>query len=93
MEITDVRIKKVVTDNKLKAIASITIDGVFVVHDLRVIEGKDGLFVAMPSKKMPSGEFKDLAHPIDQPTREQIEKAVLDALKKVEAEETSKTIE
>ncbi|MCB9498472.1 MAG: septation regulator SpoVG [Bacillales bacterium] len=84
MTITEVRIKKVDGDNRLKAIAAITIDNSFVVHELRIIEGRNGLFVAMPSKKMPSGEFKDIAHPIDQGTRELIEKAVIDAYNKPE---------
>jgi stage V sporulation protein G len=63
--------------NKVKAIASITIDDEFVVHDLRVVEGEKGLFVAMPSRKLPSGDFRDVAHPINSETREKIQSAVI----------------
>jgi stage V sporulation protein G len=79
MRITEVRAKRVNGENRLVGIAAITIDECFVVHELRIIEGKDGLFVAMPSRKMPNGEFKDVAHPINTETRSQIEAAVLDA--------------
>lgn len=84
MKITDVRIKKVEGQNRLKAIASITIDEVFVVHELRVIQGENGLFVAMPSKKNKQGEFKDLAHPINTDVRREIEAIVLEAYDKAE---------
>ncbi|MDD4184478.1 MAG: septation regulator SpoVG [Candidatus Izemoplasmatales bacterium] len=83
MLITEVRAKRVNGDNRLVGIAAITIDECFVVHELRVIEGKNGLFVAMPSRKMPNGEFKDVAHPINTETRSLIEKAVLDAFEKL----------
>jgi stage V sporulation protein G len=76
MEITKVSIRKVEM-NKVKAIASITIDDQFVVHDLRVVEGEKGLFVAMPSRKLPSGDFRDIAHPINSETRERIQAAVI----------------
>lgn len=76
MEITKVSIRKV-DMNKVKAIASITIDDQFVVHDLRVVEGEKGLFVAMPSRKLPSGDFRDIAHPINSETRERIQAAVI----------------
>jgi stage V sporulation protein G len=79
VNITDVRVKKFDGPNRLKAIAAITIDNCFVVHELRIIDGKAGLFVAMPSRKMPNGEFKDVAHPINQETRNAIEKIVIDA--------------
>lgn len=79
MNITDVRVKKFNGENRLKAIAAITIDDCFVVHELRVIDGKEGLFVAMPSRKMPNGEFKDVAHPINQETRSLIENIVIEA--------------
>jgi stage V sporulation protein G len=79
MRITEVRAKRVNGENRLVGIAAITIDECFVVHELRIIEGKDGLFVAMPSRKMPNGEFKDVAHPINTETRSQIENAVLEA--------------
>ena len=65
MEVTDVRLRKVETDGRMRAIASITIDKEFVVHDIRVIDGNEGLFVAMPSKRTPEGEFRDVAHPIN----------------------------
>ncbi len=77
MNITDVRLKKVSSDGKMKAIASITIDDEFVVRDIRVIEGQNGLFVAMPSRKTPEGEFRDIAHPITPGAREQIQTAIL----------------
>lgn len=86
MEITDVRVKKFNGENRLKAIAAITIDECFVVHELRIIDGKDGLFVAMPSRKMPNGEFKDVAHPINQETRSKIEKLVIEAYENIEDE-------
>lgn len=77
MNITDVRLRKVNTDGKMKAIASITIDDAFVVRDIRVIEGQNGLFVAMPSRKTPEGEFRDIAHPITPEARELIQSAIL----------------
>lgn len=88
MEITDVRVKKLNSDNRLKAIAAITIDDCFVVHELRIIDGKEGLFVAMPSRKMPNGEFKDVAHPINQETRDRIESVVIEAFNNLEEEQT-----
>ena len=78
MEITDVRIRKIDGQTRLRAVVSITIDNAFAVHELRVIEGKDGLFVAMPSREASNGTFRDLAHPINTETRALIEKAVLD---------------
>ncbi len=77
MEVTDVRLRKVITDGRMRAIASITLDDEFVVHDIRVIEGNAGLFVAMPSKRTPEGEFRDIAHPINVNTRAKIQEAVL----------------
>jgi stage V sporulation protein G len=79
MEVTDVRLRKVETDGRMKAIASITIDDEFVVHDIRVIDGNEGLFVAMPSKRTPDGEFRDVAHPINSNARTKIQDAVLTA--------------
>lgn len=84
MNITDVRLRKVEGENSIKAIASITIDGVFVVHGLRVIQGENSLFVVMPSKKTPNGEYKDIAHPLQQETRDEISKLVLEAYEKAE---------
>lgn len=83
MKITEVRAKRVNGENRLVGIAAITIDECFVVHELRIIEGKDGLFVAMPSRKMPNGEFKDVAHPINTDTRSMIERVVLEAYHKL----------
>ncbi|MGD9677794.1 MAG: septation regulator SpoVG [Vulcanibacillus sp.] len=78
MEVTDVRLRKVNTEGRMRAIASITFDNEFVVHDIRVIDGNNGMFVAMPSKRTPDGEFRDIAHPISSSTREKIQAAVLD---------------
>ena len=78
MQITDVRLRKVVTEGRMKAIASITLDHEFVVHDIRVIDGNAGMFVAMPSKRTPDGEFRDIAHPITSSTRQKIQDAVLE---------------
>ena len=77
MEVTDVRLRRVATDGKMKAVASITLDGEFVVHDVKVVEGAKGLFVAMPSRKTPDGEFRDVAHTITPEARERIQRAVL----------------
>ena len=77
MEITDVRLRRIDTEGKMKAVASVTFDNDFVVHDIKVIESQNGLFIAMPSRKTPSGEFKDIAHPINSTTRERIQDAVL----------------
>ena len=77
MNITEVRAKRIDGDNRLVGIAAITIDNCFVVHELRIIEGKNGLFDAMPSRKMPNGDYKDVAHPINSETRAMIEKEVL----------------
>lgn len=88
MQITDVRIRLTKKEDvKLKAIASITIDGCFVIHEIRVIDGEKGLFVAMPSRKTPEGEFKDTAHPINTETRNMVDNMVLEAYKKELAKE------
>jgi stage V sporulation protein G len=79
MNITDVRVKRVGNEGKLKAYVSVTFDDSFVVHNLKVINGQSGIFVAMPSRKTTSGEFKDVAHPINSTFREILQKAVLDA--------------
>ena len=83
MTITDVRIRKISAEGKMKAIVSVTFENQFVVHDIKVIEGQNGLFIAMPSRKTPDGEFKDIAHPINTETREQIQKAILEEYEKV----------
>ena len=77
MQITDVRVRKVAKEGKLKAVVSITIDE-FVVHDIKVIEGEKGLFIAMPSKKSLDGEYRDIAHPINSGTRERIQATILE---------------
>jgi len=79
MNITDVRIKKIEKKGKMVGVASITLDDAFVVHDIKIIEGDKGLFIAMPSKKSSDGEFRDIAHPIKQETREFIQDHVLHA--------------
>lgn len=81
-DITDIRVRLVSNDGNLRAFASFTIDGVFVVHDVRIIEGANGCFVSMPSKRTPNGEFKDIVHPIDTKTREQITSALVAAYEK-----------
>ncbi|MBX5467077.1 MAG: septation regulator SpoVG [Firmicutes bacterium] len=77
MEITDVRLRRMTTEGKMKAVASVTLDGEFVIHDVKVVEGLKGLFVAMPSRRTPDGEFRDVAHPITPEARERIQRAVL----------------
>lgn len=77
MIITDVRVRKIAKEVKMKAIVSITIDDEFVVHDIKVIEGEKGLFIAMPSKKATDGEYRDIAHPINSATRENIQNIIL----------------
>ena len=89
MQITDVRVMKITKEGKMRAIVSITIDDEFVIHDIKVIESQNGLFIAMPSRKTPNGEFKDIAHPINAETREKIQKAVLEAYEAPETEESA----
>ncbi|HEY8343825.1 MAG TPA: septation regulator SpoVG [Bacillota bacterium] len=84
MNITDIRLKKIDNGSKMKAIASVTFDDSFVVREIRVIEGQNGLFVAMPSRKTPSGEFRDIAHPINSEARELIQNAILEEYEKAE---------
>ena len=78
MQITDVRVRKVTKEGKMKAVVSITIDDEFVVHDIKVIEGEKGLFIAMPSRKTTDGEYRDIAHPINSETRDRIQKIILE---------------
>ncbi len=78
MHITDVRVRKVNKEGKMKAVVSITIDNEFVVHDIKVIDGDKGLFIAMPSRKAGDGEYRDIAHPINSETREKIQNIVLE---------------
>ena len=77
MNITDVRVRKVAKEGKMKAVVSITIDDEFVVHDIKVIEGEKGLFIAMPSRKAADGEYRDIAHPINSGTRDRIQTIIL----------------
>ena len=79
MQITDVRVRKVTKEGKMKAIVSITLDNEFVVHDIKVIEGEKGLFIAMPSRKAGDGEYRDIAHPINSETRDRVQKVILDS--------------
>ena len=100
MNITDVRVRKLLTEGKLKAIVSVTLDDAFVIHDVKVVDGQNGLFVAMPSRKTPNGEVRDIAHPISQEARDILQQKVLEkyeetlaleeaeALDKKEADET-----
>ena len=78
MQITDIRVRKIEKEGKLRAVVSITMDGEFVVHDIKVIEGERGLFIAMPSKKTADGEYRDVAHPINSETRDRIQKQILE---------------
>lgn len=78
MQITDVRVRRVEKEGKMKAIVSITIDEEFVVHDIKVIDGEKGLFIAMPSRKAADGEYRDIAHPINSDTRSKIQQIILD---------------
>ena len=90
MNITEVRVRLVKKDEgKLKAVASITIDDCFVVHDVKILEGNDDFFIAMPSKKTPEGEYKDIVHPLNTETREIIKAAVLGEFEKVKAAATA----
>ena len=82
MQITDVRVRKIAKEGKMKAIVSITLDDEFVVHDIKVIEGEKGLFIAMPSKKATDGVYRDIAHPINSSTRDGIQKLILDCYEK-----------
>ena len=79
MQITDVRVRQITKEGKMKAVVSITLDDEFVIHDIKVIEGDKGLFIAMPSKKTSDGEYRDIAHPINSSTRESIQKIILDS--------------
>ena len=87
MNITVVRVRRVAQEGKMKAVVSITIDEEFVVHDIKVIEGEKGLFIAMPSRKATDGEYRDIAHPINSETREKIQGIILQKYEQVLAEE------
>ena len=87
MEITDIRVRKIDSEGKMRAVVSVTFDDMFVVHDMKIIEGESGLFIAMPSRKTPSGEYKDIAHPINPQTRETLQAKIIDAYNNLEDEE------
>lgn len=93
MQITDVRVRKVAKEGKLKAVVSITFDEEFVVHDIKVIEGEKGLFIAMPSKKAMDGEYRDIAHPINSGTRDRIQSTILEKYKQALEEEPEAAVE
>ena len=86
MQITDVRVRKVTKEGKMRAVVSITIDDVFVVHDIKVIEGEKGLFIAMPSRKASDGEYRYIAHPINSETRDKIKSLILEKYQEVASE-------
>lgn len=95
MEITDVRVRKINKEGKMKAVVSITFDGDFVVHDIKVIDGEKGLFIAMPSRKAGDGEYRDIAHPINSETRQRIQDIILESYRNLcdEAEDADKVEE
>ena len=93
MNITDVRVRKVAKEGKMKAVVSITIDDEFVVHDIKVIEGEKGLFIAMPSRKATDVEYRDIAHPINSATRDRIQRIILDKYDEVMAAEPEEAME
>ncbi|AOT71055.1 MULTISPECIES: septation regulator SpoVG [Geosporobacter] len=86
MKVTDVRIRKINDEGKMKAIVSVTFDNEFVVHDIKIIEGQNGLFIAMPSRKMGEGDFRDIAHPINSETRTRLQDAIFSEYEKVKDE-------
>ena len=96
MRVTDVKVRRISTESRMKAVVSITFDDMFAVHDIKVIQGEKGLFVAMPSKRMTNGEYKDIAHPISVETRKMVESVVLDAyqeaLSKMEEEQQEQVV-
>lgn len=85
MQITDIRVRMVSADSKMRAVVSVTFDDCFVVHDIKVIEGEKGLFIAMPSRKTSDGEYRDIAHPINREMRTSLETAILDVYKEEQA--------
>lgn len=89
MQITDVRVRRIDKEGKMKAVVSITIDNEFVIHDIKVIEGEKGLFIAMPSRMAADGEYRDIAHPINSQTRELISETVIDKYEAMLLEEVA----
>ena len=88
MDITDIRVRKISLDSKMKAVVSVTFDNSLVIHDIKVIEGNDKLFVVMPSRKTPEGEFKDIAHPINTEMRDQLEHEIMKKYQSALVEDT-----
>ena len=86
MNITEVRVRKITKEGKMKAVVSVTLDNEFVIHDIKVIEGDKGMFIAMPSRRSADGEFRDIAHPINTATRDHLQAVVLEAYEKAEDE-------
>lgn len=86
MQVTDVRVRKIAKEGKMKAVVSITLDEEFVVHDIKVIEGDKGLFIAMPSRRAGDGEYRDIAHPINSETREKLQGIILERYEEAMAE-------
>ncbi len=95
MNVTDVRVRKVSDEGKMKAIVSVTFDDEFVVHDIKIIEGQNGHFIAMPSRKMGEGDFRDIAHPLNSETRNKIKDAIFEEYEKakLEVEEAADSVE
>ncbi len=93
MKITDVRVRKVNSAGKMRAVVSVTFDDSFVVHDIKVIEGKERMFIAMPSRKTAEGEFKDVAHPINTELRDELQTVILKKYEEVLAEEPAEAVE
>jgi stage V sporulation protein G len=89
MQITDIRVRKIYTDGKMKAIVSVTFDDELVIHDIKIIEGQNGMFIAMPSRRTPDGEFKDIAHPINIEARQKMQRAILAKYEEAAAEEAA----
>ena len=87
LNITDIRVRKVSDEGKMKAVVSVTLDDEFVVHDIKVIDGQNGLFIAMPSRKMGDGDYRDIAHPLRSETRNRMKDAILEAYENDEREE------
>ncbi len=87
MEITDIRIRRVDAEGKMRAVVSVTFDNEFVIHDIKIIESQSGLFIAMPSRKTPTGEFRDIAHPINAGARHKVQNAILEKYQSMLAEE------
>ena len=81
MQITDIRVRKITKEGKMKAVVSVTFDEIFVVHDIKVIEGEKGLFIAMPSRRSGDGEYRDIAHPINSEMRDKLQKEILEKYK------------